>query len=115
MAVVVATERRLVMFFLQFGSWPGCQQEDLDGDVLRKVSLVCALEEPTPGQGFEIIGKLSSMFARWFDATTRDGNTVFGLQMLVDPGVLRDLLPPAFQSPPHAAVAVPPHADGAAG
>ncbi|SFU07348.1 hypothetical protein SAMN05660657_05378 [Geodermatophilus amargosae] len=97
--MVEEDESRLAMFLLRFGSWPAQQEADLDGDLLRKMSLVCAPEEPTPGQGFEIIGNLSSMFARWFEAATRDGDELLGLQVPVDPGVLRDLLPAEFSSP----------------
>ncbi len=97
--MVEEDESRLAMFLLRFGSWPVQQEADVDGHLLRKVSFICAPEEPTPGQGFEVIGTLSSMFARWFDAATRDGDELLGLQMPVDPGVLRDLLPAAFGSP----------------
>lgn len=98
--MVDEAERKLAMFLLWFNRWAGRQETDLDGATLRRVSFICEPEETTPGQGFEIVGKLSSMYTRWFDATTSDDKgAVSALQMPVEPGVLPALLPADFSSP----------------
>lgn len=52
--------------------------------------------EPVPGQPFEIVGSLSSMYSNWFDLATRDqdGN-VLALDTEV---VLPTLLPHDWES-----------------
>lgn len=93
-------ERRLAMFLLCFNTWAFHQEADVDGQTLQRVSFVCEPEQPTPGQGFEIVGRLSSMYTRWFDAATRDEKgDVASLEMHVEPGVLPSLLPADFSSP----------------
>lgn len=92
-------ERRLAMFLLRFNQWPGREGSEVDGRTLLRLSLVCEPEERSPGQRFEIIGRLSSMYTRWFDQTTRgpDGQ-VTSLQMTVEPGILPTLVPSDFKS-----------------
>lgn len=98
--MVDETERKLAMFLLWFNQWQSRQEADVDGTTLRRVSFICEPEERTPGQGFEIVGKLSSMYTRWFDTATRDGDgRVSALQMAVEPGILPALLPADFASP----------------
>jgi len=80
--------------------WISRQEVEVDGKTLRRISFVCEPDETTPGQGFEIVGKLSSMYTRWFDIATRDNQgKTSALQMPVQPGVLPALLPANFRSP----------------
>lgn len=98
--MVEPQERRLAMFLLWFNHWTFRQDAEVDGRTLRRVSFVCEPEEPTPEQGFEIVGSLSSMYTRWFDLVTRDEDgSVASLEMRAEPGVLPSLLPANFSSP----------------
>ncbi|HSH62481.1 MAG TPA: hypothetical protein VK988_23080 [Acidimicrobiales bacterium] len=98
--MVEEAERKLAMFLLRFSQWPSREDAEVDGSTLRRVSVVCEPEEPTHGQGFEIVGKLSSMYTRWFYAATSDPDGgVSALDTSVEPGVLPALLPADFSSP----------------
>lgn len=80
------------------GRWIVDHVADVDGKVLRKTSFVAAPPEPVADQEFQIVGRLSSMYARWFVAATSDGEHVTALQATVDPGTLKSLIPHDFSS-----------------
>jgi hypothetical protein len=97
--MVEKAERRLAMFLLRFNQWAGREEQEIDGSTIRRLSFVCEPEQRASGHEFEIVGKLSSMYTRWFDeATCNDKGEILALQTSVEPGVLPALLPVDFTS-----------------
>lgn len=66
------SEQDLVYFMMMFGQWEVHDHVVLDGDKLDRLVFEAAPPEPVPGQPFELIGSLSSMYSNWFDLATRD-------------------------------------------
>ena len=88
--------------FMQYGEWQEHDPEPiLDGNRLLAVDFRWEPREPT-GQGFEIVGTLSRMFARYYAQHTVDGDAVVQLRApfrpdwfapLVDMKIRRGALP----------------------
>lgn len=79
-------------------SWPDEQVADTAGYVLRAVSFVASPADPVANQEFQIVGRLSSMYTRWFSQVTSDGASVTALQASVEPGVVKSVIPHDFDS-----------------
>lgn len=91
-------EKEAAWFLLVNGDWGGDQLADLDEKVVRGISFVTEPEEPIPDQEFQMVGRLSSMYTRWFISATSDETSVTALQAVVDPGALRSIIPQDFTS-----------------
>jgi hypothetical protein len=67
-----ADEVRLAWMFMHHGKWTDCQQTaKIENRLLDFVELAVAPEEPTEGQGFEIIGAMSQIITnQYLDATS---------------------------------------------
>jgi hypothetical protein len=92
--------QNLAFQFMMFGQWnySGSQAETADGKVVA-VTHTIAPSETTPGQGFEIIGTLSSLFsARYNMLTLAEDGKVNALQRFDDPTGLCPLIPHDYQS-----------------
>lgn len=93
-------ERSLAVFMLMYGDWAAEELADVQDGSLQSVAFVASPKEPVPGQGFEFVGRLSSMYTRLFlEATQDQGGQVTALDMEPHPGFLPILLPRNFKSP----------------
>ena len=66
--------------------------------MLRTVSFVASPADAVSNQEFQIVGRLSSMYTRWFSQATSDGASVTALQVPVEPGALKSIIPYDFDS-----------------
>jgi Holliday junction resolvase len=93
-------DRKLAAFMLMYGDWAAEEFVDVQDGSLRSMAVVAEPKEPVPGQGFEFVGRLSSMYTRLFlDATQDEGGQVTALDTEARPGFLPTLLPRNFESP----------------
>jgi hypothetical protein len=65
-------EQDLAYFMMMFGGWEMSDRIVLDGDRIDRLVFEAGPFEPVPGQPFEIVVSLSSMYSNWFDLATRD-------------------------------------------
>ena len=78
-------EREIAWTFMQYGEWRECAPEAiLEGDRLLALEFHWKPEQPTD-QGFEIVGTLSRMFARYYARHTVDAGTVVQLRAPLKP------------------------------
>ena len=85
---------------LMYGDWGAEDSVDVQDGALRGVAVVAEPKEPVPGQGFEFVGRLSSLYTRLFlDATQDEGGQVASLDTEPRPGFLPTRLPRNFKSP----------------
>jgi len=87
-------ERTIAWFLIQFGRWKLTEDVVINDGRLERIDLVFAPEEPVAGQGFEVVGQLSSMYsAMYMLATQTEAGEVLGLRHDVTPGMLTNLIP----------------------
>lgn len=87
-------ELRIAWFLIQFGGWKLTKHVSLNSDGLRRIDLAHAPEEPAPGQPFQTVGPLSSMYSAMFRlATQTEDGRVLGMRHDVTPGILTELIP----------------------
>ena len=78
-------EREIAWVFMQYGEWQEHDPEPiLDGNRLLAIDFRWEPRDPT-GQGFEIVGTLSRMFARYYAQHTVDGGAVVQLRAPLRP------------------------------
>jgi len=92
-------EQRLAYFMIMFGPWPVDNRAVAEGGQLERLVFDAHPAEPTPGQNFQMVDYLSSMYTRWFDLATRDRDGhVEAFDTAVEPGMLPALVPHDWQS-----------------
>ena len=88
------TEQEFAWVFIQHGDW--CEDESpqpiIKGDRLLAIDFQWKPVQPTPGQGFELIGNLSNMFARYYAQHTIDSGAVVQLRAPLRPNWFKPLL-----------------------
>lgn len=93
-----AQERRIAMFLLMWGTWPGTEATEHDGEAVQRLSFIARPVEHDSRAGFALIGDLSSMYTRWFIEATSDAEGITALDVRPTPGLLPTLIPADFQS-----------------
>jgi hypothetical protein len=87
----------VVRFLMLFGSWEVSETPIIEDGELIKLEYIARPPEDT-GQGFEIIGSLSSMYSRMFETYTRGPQGVTALDMRIVPGSMISLIPHDYSS-----------------
>ena len=87
-------EQKLAWFFLNYGRW---QQHDRPANVedgeLLSLDFIGVCDDPEPDQAFIMIGSLSSMVSKQFNALTTENGEVLRLSPQVEPEKLGVLIP----------------------
>lgn len=90
-------EQEIAWIFIQHGEWRELEPKPiLDGNRLVAIEFEWTPEQPT-GQGFEMIGSLSRMFARHYAGHTIEENAVIQLRAPLKPGWFAPLLQPNYR------------------
>jgi len=91
-------ERNLAFYLMLYGDWPSSNPvANIEANELISIDIEVMPHEPTPEQGFEIIGSLSSMIScRYNDLTTSKGG-VNRLSPRAEPGSLGVLIPSEYK------------------
>ena len=91
--VTDSTEQKIMWVFMQYGDWQeeGSPEPIVDGDRLLAVDFRWNPVERT-NQGFEMIGTLSNMFARYYAQHTTDSGGVTQLRAPLRPNWFKPLL-----------------------
>lgn len=90
-------EQRLMTFMVLFGGWNMVESPTIVDEMMTGVT-VTAVPIQSSGQGFDVVGALSSMYARYFDSGTRGSNGITALDPLLAPGTLAALLPHGYET-----------------
>jgi hypothetical protein len=91
--------QRIVIFLMMYGGWEAVDEvEVVDGKVVG-LKFEADPEQANPGQDFEIIGSLSSMYSRLFELGSSGPTGITALDIEVEPGTLISLIPHDFKSP----------------
>jgi hypothetical protein len=92
-------EQNVALYLMMYGKWqdsdPGAEL-DLDG-VPTAILHRFEPEEIHPGQGFEMIGSLSSMFSAFYNSVTLEQSRVANLAHYDDPGAFAPVIPPDYK------------------
>lgn len=97
-AVTDPVEQEIASIFMQHGEWVADGPfADVDGDRLRAVEFTWAPEEVTD-QGFEMVGTLSRMFARYYAEHTIANDAIIQLQAPLRPHWFAPLVQPGHHS-----------------
>lgn len=81
-------ERSIALYLALNGEWVESRTVRREGDALVAIEYSYSPEEQTPGQGFELVGALSTMIALNFNARTVDEANVTALMPAAEPGSL---------------------------
>lgn len=95
--ITAPVEQRLMTFMVLFGGWNMVESPTIIDDMMTGVTVTSVPIEPS-GQGFDVVGALSSMYARYFDSGTRGPNGITALDPLLTPGTLAALLPYGYET-----------------
>ena len=91
-------EQEIASIFMQHGEWvEDGPLADVDGDRLRAVEFTWVPEEAT-GQGFEMVGTLSRMFARYYAEHTIADDAIIQLRAPLRPHWFAPLVQPGHRS-----------------
>src|SRR5262249_51468259 len=92
------TERNIALYLMMFGKWAydgGRVELDAAGLPVAATHTVSP-EDPTPNQGFEIIGSLSSLYSQHYNSLTLEGARVAHLNVK-EPTALAPVIPRDLQ------------------
>ena len=92
-------EKQIALYLMMYGKWkdngPGAE---VDSDHLPTAILYqFEPQETHPGQGFEIIGSLSSMFSTFYNSVTLEQSRVRNLVRYDNPGAFGSSIPRGFK------------------
>lgn len=90
-------DQSIAMWLMLFGSWEEEATADIRDGKLVAVDFVMRTPEPS-GEGFDLVGILSSMFTRMFLNATSEGAAITRLGIEVKSGSLRSLIPDDYKS-----------------
>lgn len=97
--VTSPAEARIAVFLMAYGEWPGSEVPSVAAGAIESITWRAEPDEQAnPGENFEFIGTLSSMYARAFEYGTTGPAGVTGLQIQPDPGMLVSLIPHDYDS-----------------
>lgn len=97
--VTTKEAQQIVMFLMMNGQWNQTEHPNVQDS--RVMSLTCRAKPEAvsnPGEDFEIIGSLTSMYARQFESGTTSPAGMTGLDLPTQPGVLVSLIPHDYNS-----------------
>ena len=102
------SERNIAFYLMMYGKWQsGGPGAELDPDKIPTAILYkFEPEEITPGQGFEIIGSLSSLFSNFYNSVTLEQSRVANLVHYDDPRRLAPIIPLDYKGKSLAALAI---------
>lgn len=88
------TERNIALYLMMYGKWQydGGHIEVDEAGLPTAAVHTSTPEEPTPGQGFEIVGAVSSLYSQHYNSLTLDEGRVLRLNVQ-DPTVLAPVIP----------------------
>jgi hypothetical protein len=90
--IVDQIERQIVWTFIQYGEWVGLEPDPIiEGDQLLAFEFRWEPQEPSD-QGFDFVGSLSRMFARYYSEHTIKDNAVVQLRAPLRPDWFSPLL-----------------------
>jgi hypothetical protein len=90
-------EWNIAMMFMLYGAWEEQRAAELNGGELVGLDYV-RMPPEDHGQGFEVIGTLSSIFSSMYLTSTSDGDRVTRLGISVVGGSLGSLIPEDYES-----------------
>lgn len=97
--LVEKTETSLAWFLIQHANWPCEEKIEELGNGEWEMAFEMAPEEPSVGQGFDIIGSLSELYTRLFySSTTSLTDETTRLSVEIEPGTLPRLVPTDLKS-----------------
>ena len=92
--VASTLERNLAYQFMLFGDWPETDSPvELDGDRLVHLDFIFAPKQRTPNQRFELLGSMSSIVSRKFQALTSTTADVTSISPAAEPASLGVMIP----------------------
>ncbi len=94
-AITDPHERRILQFFMLYGSWNEEEVPLIVDDQLVEIRWTFTPEEKHGGDK-ELLGSLASMYSRMFEYTTTDEQGPLALDIKVEPGTLVTLIPHDF-------------------
>ena len=89
--------QQLAHFLMMFGGWETDERASVKDNQVVELRYVAEPVEDT-GQGFEIVGSLSSMYSRLFENSTSGPDGTTALDISVRPGTLISLVPHDYDS-----------------
>ena len=89
--------QQLAYFLMHFGGWEANERVSVEKHQLVELRYVAEPVEDT-GEGFEIVGSLSSMYSRLFESSTTGPGGPTSLDISVRPGMLISLVPHDYAS-----------------
>ena len=96
--VTSETGRKIVLFLMMYGGWEPQEQVNSEGGKISRVIWTANPVESTPGENFETVGHLSSMYSRLFELDSSGPTGPTSLDIDIDPGSLATLIPHDYES-----------------
>lgn len=91
-------EQKLAFYFMLNSDWPVVQEAAMVADnEFIHCDFIAAPEEPVPNQSFQLLGSLSDMISRSYNALTVDGENVLSLSPAAEPGSLGIVIPLEYE------------------
>jgi hypothetical protein len=90
-------EQNIAMWFMIFGAWSDEATAEITDNELVAVNFVSTPPED-PGQGFALVGSLSSLFSSMHRSSTLEGAKVTRFGLDIQPGSLGSLIPDDYTS-----------------
>ena len=94
-----STEQQIAWFLMNYGDWPGeeIEPEIIAGELISFGFRVAPAERANPHQRFEIVGSLSQMISREFNAMTAPDGKVKLVSPASDPDTLGVVIPSKYK------------------
>lgn len=91
-------EQIIALYLMLYGDWPANgPRAVIENNDLLAIEFIAAPLEPTPGQGFEFIGRLSGMIWRQYNYLTAPTGQIDKLSPSEEPGALGILIPKEYK------------------
>lgn len=97
--IINPVEQEIAWIFMRFGNWQASMQPEIQGNFVKAVIWHFEpVEHPNAKHGFEMIGSLSELFARYYDDRTIKGSEVVQIQATPKPQWFAPLLTRDYES-----------------
>lgn len=91
-------EKGLALYFILYGGWPCAEPKSkIEAGEFEAIDIEVRPHESTPGQGFELLGSLSSMISRRYNQLTVSKRGVERLSPSAEPGSLGVVIPSDYK------------------